>query len=466
MSGHLAMQKAFDAAVRDGRALDAARLARSLNRKAEAAAFFSRAGACLEAALIYRECGQASRALNEALLVPPGDATYREAARLAIDLAAALRLVRNDVDEFLAPYLAQTPASREDLDAFFLLGQLYALYEYTNLAFSLYRRVVQVDPSHVASIELARAESLAQGSTAEVLVSAEDVRQLRQMMSLSPAQGKGTSARFPLGTIIAERYRIEEFIGSGSTASVFRAFDLKLEEPVALKAFDSVSRDGHQEARFRREVSLARKLAHPSIVRLHDIVEHEGRRFITMELLCGKDLRSVIDASDVSLATKRDLIVQACEGLGYAHENCVIHRDVKPENLFVTAAHKLKVADFGIAKGFGDASITMTGSMGGTPYYMSPEQITDFRSVDYRTDLYALGCVTYELFTGRVPFHAEGLTQLLMLHLEVQPPPMRELCPELPSELDEIVLSLLQKAPERRPHDCREVAARLATLCL
>jgi eukaryotic-like serine/threonine-protein kinase len=97
---------------------------------------------------------------------------------------------------------------------------------------------------------------------------------------------------------------------------------------------------------------------------------------------------------------------------------------------------------------------------------MSPEQITDFRSVDYRTDLYALGCVTYELFTGRVPFHAEGLTQLLMLHLEAPAPAMRKLCPELPSELDEIVLGLLEKVPERRPHDCAEVAERLSALRL
>jgi serine/threonine protein kinase len=144
----------------------------------------------------------------------------------------------------------------------------------------------------------------------------------------------------------------------------------------------------------------------------------------------------------------------------------VIHRDVKPENLFITAGNKLKVADFGIAKGFGDASITMTGSMGGTPYYMSPEQITDFRSVDYRTDLYALGCVGYELFTGRVPFHAEGLTQLLMLHLETAPPALRDVCPELPSELDEIILGLLEKVPQDRPRDCHEVATKLTALRL
>ncbi len=456
------MQRAFDSAVREGRVLDAARLARGLNRKVEAAQLFVEAGEPFEAAVAYRESGQASRALSAALLVRPADPCYSAAARLAIELAAALRLVRNDVDEFLAPYLELTPGSHEDLDAFFLLAQLYELHEYTNLAASLYRRVAAIDPRHPASVELERIERFsAHNATTEVLVSLEDVRAIRQLVHGGKAQ---ITTRLAPGATIAGRYRIEQLVGTGSTATVFRAYDLQLHEHVALKAYDPVSKDAHQEARFRREVSLARRLSHPSIVRLYDILEHEGRRFITMELLDGQDLRTFIEERDVSIEQKRALLLEACAGLGFAHENHVIHRDIKPENLFVTSGLTLKVADFGIAKGYGDASITMTGSMGGTPYYMSPEQITDFRSVDYRTDLYALGVVAYELFTGKVPFHADGLTQLLLMHLESKPASMRSIDSSLPQALDDIVLKLLEKAPEARPRSCKEVAAVLAAL--
>jgi serine/threonine-protein kinase len=185
-----------------------------------------------------------------------------------------------------------------------------------------------------------------------------------------------------------------------------------------------------------------------------------------MELLQGQDLRSLMEHHALTLKQKRDLILQALEGLGYAHAQQVVHRDVKPENLFVTVQGVLKVADFGFAKQFGVNSITMTGSMGGTPYYMSPEQITDLRNADHRSDLYAIGAVAYELFAGQVPFETEGLTQLLLMHLEKIPPSMRSLRPELPPQLDTIVLRLLSKQREQRFQTCAEVAHALKGVAL
>jgi serine/threonine-protein kinase len=163
-------------------------------------------------------------------------------------------------------------------------------------------------------------------------------------------------------------------------------------------------------------------------------------------------------------AQKKQLLLQALDGLGYAHSQRIVHRDIKPENLFVTRAGQLKIADFGIAKGVADPSITQSGSMGGTPYYISPEQITDFRNVDYRTDMYALGVLAYELFTGRVPFDHPSLTQLLLAHLEAPPTPMRAFRPELPEALDALVLRLLQKVPRDRFESCAETRDALARI--
>jgi serine/threonine protein kinase len=139
----------------------------------------------------------------------------------------------------------------------------------------------------------------------------------------------------------------------------------------------------------------------------------------------------------------------------------VVHRDIKPENVFVTTEGTVKVTDFGMAKAPGDVSVTMTGSMGGTPYYMSPEQITDFRSADHRADLYALGVVAYELFTGDLPFQSSALTDLLLMHLERPPAGLRSVRSDIPADLDAIVLKLLSKRREDRFQSCAEVAAAL-----
>ena len=223
------------------------------------------------------------------------------------------------------------------------------------------------------------------------------------------------------GDVIAERYVIEAAIGQGGMAAIFRALDTELDDHVAIKVFTLPTQDPEVLQRFKQELSVARKLSHPNVVRLHDIGVHQGCRFITMELLSGEDLGKVLARERMKLARALELLSQACAGLQIAHDRGVIHRDMKPENLFLTEEGVLKVMDFGIAKDTNISSKTRTGMIAGTPAYMSPEQIAGFARVTLLTDIYALGIIAYQMCTGDVPFSHPEMMPTLMMHVS-QPP--------------------------------------------
>jgi eukaryotic-like serine/threonine-protein kinase len=244
---------------------------------------------------------------------------------------------------------------------------------------------------------------------------------------------------------------------------VFRATDMALDEQVAIKLLTGSS-EQEQKQRFRREINLARKLAHDNILRIYELVLAHGVLGITMELIDGLTLDEYVEKHKASPRERRDLLVQAARGIAYAHRNGVVHRDIKPSNLMVRRDGVLKVADFGIAKIHEEQSITASGSFHGTPYYVSPEQITNFKSVDHRADIYSLGVVAYELFTGAVPFEGRTVVQILVHHTKTVPVPPRVVAPQLPEALDALLLSMLEKQPSARPQTIDEVAERLANL--
>jgi serine/threonine-protein kinase len=282
----------------------------------------------------------------------------------------------------------------------------------------------------------------------------------------SPPPQKAESGGLDLtpGSVIAGRYRLEKQIGQGGTASVFRASDLELEETVALKIFTVLIDDPDLVRRFKQELSVARQLSHPNIVRLHDIGIHSGFRFLTMELLTGTDLASVIEKGALPMATALDYMVQACHGLQLAHERGIVHRDVKPENFFITKEGVLKVMDFGIAKNAQATKRTQAGFLAGTPPYMSPEQISGFADVTHLADIYSLGIVAYEMFTGALPFTHAEMMPLLMMHLTAQADPPSQRNPKLPPSLNDLILRLLEKDPNARVQSCRELAVELTQL--
>jgi serine/threonine-protein kinase len=461
------LERELAEAMRTGRNLDAAHFAYRLNRRSLAAELFERAGHFYDAAVAYKECGKAARAREAATRVPLKHPAYFAAARLAIELFAATRTINHDLEQFVASYLEQQPITREDADTVFTLGQLYEAKSYLPQAIALYRRVLSVVPDHPAQARLRAAEQSAmQNATCEVQVSGADLKAVRDLFREQRSiVGSGTGY-IGVGALLSGRYRLEALLGAGSSGSVFKARDLHLSEDLALKLVDTFARGSTAEARFRREVSLARRLSHQNVVRIYDLAEHDGRNFLTMELLDGSDLRSHAHERRVDLRGRRDLLLQICAGLGYAHAQSVVHRDIKPENIFVTEKGVVKVTDFGMAKAPGDVSVTMTGSMGGTPYYMSPEQITDFRNADHRADLYALGVVAYELFTGDLPFESSALTDLLMMHLERAPESLRARRSDIPPALDLLVLKLLAKHREERFQSCEQVAEALRSVAL
>jgi serine/threonine protein kinase len=269
------------------------------------------------------------------------------------------------------------------------------------------------------------------------------------------------------GLKLSGRYALQALLGSGGMGQVWRGVDEQLDRPVAIKVLHERLVDPELAGRFRREARIAARLRHPGITVVHDIGSDNGHLFIVMELLHGRDLAAMLAEAPTGLPIDAaiSLTIQAAEALQDAHAGHVVHRDLKPANLFVLDNGQLKICDFGIAWVVDSTThLTATGQTIGTPAYMSPEQCQG-QQVDERSDLYSLGCVLYALLTGRPPF-AEGQPLAIMLqHLNTEPAAPRTIRPDIPSELDRLVLELLAKDPARRPVDASHVIAALRALC-
>lgn len=264
------------------------------------------------------------------------------------------------------------------------------------------------------------------------------------------------------GTELAGRYILERVLGSGGMGDVWRGIDRELERPVAVK----VMRDRLADPRrFQREARIAARLQHPGITVVHDVGTHDGQPFIVMELLHGSDLAAMLGQAPgrrLPVETAVSLIVQAASALQAAHVAHVIHRDLKPANLFRQDNGLLKICDFGIAR-IADAAdgLTTAGSAIGTANYMSPEQCEGQSKIDGRSDLYSLGCVLYELLTGQPPFPRGTAREIMNQHMNAPPASLRTVRPEVPGELDTVVLAMLAKDPGDRPDDAGRLAAAL-----
>jgi serine/threonine-protein kinase len=286
-----------------------------------------------------------------------------------------------------------------------------------------------------------------------------------------PAQPPGplpaSPGRIVAGCVLAGRYRVEGLIGRGGMGAVYRVVDLELDEAVALKVLaqrlDSPEEASEGLGRFRQELKLSRRLSHPNIIRVYDIGSVDEYRYFTMELLHGRSLTAFFDRP-APIGLGIDLLRQACAGLQAAHDQGIVHRDVKPENLFVTDTGVLKIMDFGIAKQTQTTGMTASGFSAGTPEYMSPEQIQGFSRVGPEADQYSLGVTAYRLFTDRLPFEEEGLMPLLIAHLTKVPLTLRILRPDLPQALEDVILTMLAKKPTQRFGSMTEVAERLARI--
>ena len=275
------------------------------------------------------------------------------------------------------------------------------------------------------------------------------------------------TASIPANTVIGQ-YRVIEAIGGGGMGVVYKAEDTKLGRLVALKFLsDDVAADAEVMGRFQREARAASALNHPNICTVYDIEEYDGRQFIAMEYLDGRTLKDHLLSQNFDSDEVARIGIQIAEALAAAHFKRIIHRDIKPGNIVITSTGLVKVLDFGLAKLIGGEaanvatqSITATNTVSGTVPYMSPEQLRG-RAVDHRTDIYALGIVLYEMSSGRRPFTAELLSELIddILHSPI--PPLREVNRKLPPKLEEIILKCLEKDPEDRYQSAKEITVDL-----
>jgi serine/threonine-protein kinase len=247
--------------------------------------------------------------------------------------------------------------------------------------------------------------------------------------------------------------------------TVYRAVDRELDDEVALKVLlpDAFDEGSGAAQTLKQEIRLARKITHRNVVRTHDLGEAEGVRFLTMEYVPGTTLRDILDRRGaVALGPGLQIAKQLCRGLAAVHEAGIVHRDIKPPNIMVLPSGVVKLMDFGIARAAGGDD-PGDGSTVGTPYYMSPEQARG-EAVDERSDIYAIGVVLYEMFTGVRPIGGETPGEVMRRHLSDEPKPVTALRPDLPVVLERLVAACLAKSPDRRPPSASDLADALLRL--
>lgn len=266
--------------------------------------------------------------------------------------------------------------------------------------------------------------------------------------------------------ILNNRYQLDERIGSGGMAMVFRATDLMLERQVAIKLLRTdYSHDENFRERFRQEAKAAANLTHPNIVTVHDFGLDGGRLYIIMEYVPGVDLKSMIQQRGrFSVDEALPLIIQACAGIGYAHRAGLVHCDIKPQNMLITPDWRLKVVDFGIARALATISPDeKTEVVWGSPQYFSPEQAAG-GAPSPASDVYSLGVVMYEMLTGRPPFSAPTAEDLARAHRDDPVPPPRKYNPSIPAQLEQILLKVLAKEPSQRYRTADQLGRVLITI--
>jgi serine/threonine protein kinase/tetratricopeptide (TPR) repeat protein len=285
----------------------------------------------------------------------------------------------------------------------------------------------------------------------------------------APALDESQSAFAPLlkpGQSFGSRYRIDAYIGQGGMGQVYKAYDIDLDRVIALKIIrPDLAADPASLQRFKKEILLASAVSHPNILRIHDLGDIGGVKFISMVYVEGEDLAACIHHSKrLPISQAIDIGLQLCAALDAAHRAGVVHRDLKPKNILIDRTGAVFVSDFGLAKSLErDApGVTRTGDMIGTPLYMSPEQV-ESSAADHRSDIYALGLILYEMVTGEVPFRGNSTLHTMYRRLKERPKEPRILNPDVSDGLAHLILRCLEKEPAKRyqsGHDMADVLVR------
>jgi len=415
---------AADAFSRLGRHSDAVTFYLQAGQTQQAAQAYANNNQFTEAATYYLHGGERGAAIDALRKIRPGAKDYNSAC-LKI---ASLLLEDGKADRALSAARKISDDPREvgnaALDRLYWEGRCLEDLDRGKEALEVYERLAQIAPDH------------------------EDVG---QRLAAPLKQSSGNARELSPGKRVADRYDIVAELGRGGMGCVYRARDRELDEDVAIKVVLHPGGKGSiEEARLIREVQICRKITHPNIVRVYDIGRFDDGLFISMELLKGESLAELISREGaLPLERAKQILVDILAGVHEAHSQKVVHRDLKPHNIFLTA-ERTKVLDFGIAQGQSfDTRLTMTGQAMGTPLYMAPEQLQG-QPVDERTDLYSLGIVAYEMLSGTTPFEGNNPAVVALDHVGKPPPDLREKRPGLPEPWAEWIHRLLSKAPDQR----------------
>jgi HAMP domain-containing protein/predicted Ser/Thr protein kinase len=287
--------------------------------------------------------------------------------------------------------------------------------------------------------------------------------------AITPTRG----VKIEMGTLFAGRYEILGAVGKGGMGVVFRARDQQLDEVVALKVLrgEMLSEDPTMLERFKQEIKLARRITNRNVLRTHDFGESDGTFYISMEFLEGVTLKDLIRSKGpMPLGVGLSIAKQMCHGLEAAHEQGVVHRDIKPQNMLILVeSAELKIMDFGIARrseveaGAPGSGLTTAGMVMGTPDYMPPEQAQG-EAADFRSDIYSLGVVLFETFTGQLPFTGDTIMKIVMAHIQTPPPRPRSVNPRVPADLEAVILKCLEKEPAKRYQKVGELLEALTSI--
>ena len=434
------------------------RVAAHLPARAAAAAL-SMVGSLFRAAQLCLSVDDKLTAYECLVHVSQQDTSYPDACALVVELVWPMRFVDARLLEFLAAWADHPWPSPGDIEALCHVAELRAKLGRVDEARVLFLRILEMSPQY----QDAR-NGVSNLDTAPVVRGVADDNTVDRVFSdafpsLEVTQGKLAErvADLQTETLIGGRYRLGRKLGRGGMGVVFEAKDEELGESVALKFLLPLD-DKAAVQRFKREITMSRRLVHPNIVRVFDLGMQDDLRYVTMELLTGEDLWSRLRRPmDLQLVT--DVLMQACRGLHAAHEQGIVHRDVKPANIFIVQSGVVKMMDFGIARDAAAKGLTQAGNFVGTPRYMAPEHFVG--DVGPAADLYSLGVTAYEVLCGAPPFEERESLPLMWKHMGEVPVRPRDRKDTIPDELDDLIMALLEKKPERRPKSAAAVADEL-----